>query len=42
MSRRAAPKAHSTAVRSTEVIQGRRRAAPKAHSTAVRSTEVIQ
>ena len=42
MSCRAAPKAHSTAVRSTEVFRILRRAAPKAHNTAVRSTEVFQ
>ena len=41
MSRRAAPKANSTAVRSTEVFLICRRAAPKANSTAVRSTEVF-
>jgi hypothetical protein len=39
MSRRAAPKANSTAVRSTEGVPMSRRAAPKANSTAVRSTE---
>ena len=42
MSRRAAPKAHSTAVRSTKVTEISRRAAPKAHNTAVRSTKVLQ
>ena len=41
MSRRAAPKAHSTAARSAKVTEMSRRAAPKAHSTAVRSTEVL-
>jgi hypothetical protein len=39
MSRRAAPKANSPAVRSTEGIRMSRRAVPKANSPAVRSTE---
>ena len=39
MSRRAAPKAHSTAARRAEVTPVSRRAAPKAHSPAVRSTK---
>jgi len=42
MSRRAAPKAHRIAVRSTKVFRIFRRAAPKAHSNAVRSTKVVQ
>ena len=42
MSRRAAPKAHSIAVRSTKVFRIFRRAAPKAHRIAVRSTKVVQ
>ena len=42
MSRRAAPKANSPAVRSTEGSPVSRRAAPKANSPAVRSTEVSQ
>ncbi len=41
MSRRAAPKANSTVVRSMKVGRMVRRAAPKAHSTATRSVEVI-
>ena len=39
MNRRAAPKVHGTAVRSTEVFLLNRRAAPKVHGAAVRSTE---
>ena len=42
MSRRAAPKANSIAVRSTKVFLICRRAAPKANSTAERSTKVFQ
>ena len=42
MSRRAAPKANSTAMRSMEVFRMSRRAAPKANSTAMRGMEVTQ
>ena len=42
MSRRAAPKAHSIEVRSTEVFRIFRRAAPKAHSTEARSAKQLQ
>ena len=40
MSRRAAPKANSTAVRSTQVFRMSRPAVPKAHGTAARRAKV--
>ena len=42
MSRRAAPKAHSTAAPGAEVFRIFRRAAPKAHSTEARSAKQLQ